>query len=165
MSAAPLWTSRAMREAMRAATGGVLPDTITGLSIDSRTLLPGDAYFAIKGDVHDGHDFVDAALKAGAVLAVVETAQRGKFADDVPLLVVDDVLEGLSDLARAARARLNAQVIAVALAVWSVLPRNAGRRNAAPPVARPSQPGVPRKPGAPRSAERCGGRRGSYFFE
>jgi UDP-N-acetylmuramoyl-tripeptide--D-alanyl-D-alanine ligase len=113
MSAAPLWTSLAMREAMHAAASGVLPDTITGVSIDSRTLLPGDAYFAIKGDVHDGHDFVDAALKAGAALAVVETAQRGKFADDAPLLVVDEVLEGLRDLARAARARLNGQVIAV----------------------------------------------------
>ena len=52
-------------------------------------------------------------LKAGAALAVVEAAQRGKFPDDAPLLVVDDVLAGLRDLARAARARLNAQVIAV----------------------------------------------------
>ena len=42
------------------------PAAITGLSIDSRTIAPGEAYFAIKGDVHDGHDFVDAALKAGA---------------------------------------------------------------------------------------------------
>ena len=53
---------------------------ITGLSIDSRTIAPGEAYFAIKGDVHDGHDFVAAALKAGAALAVVEAAQRDKFA-------------------------------------------------------------------------------------
>jgi UDP-N-acetylmuramoyl-tripeptide--D-alanyl-D-alanine ligase len=113
MSAAPLWTSQAMVEAMHASVNGVLPAGITGLSIDSRTLLPGEAYFAIKGDVHDGHAFVEAALKAGAVLAVVETAQRNKFATEAPLLVVDDVLEGLRDLARAARARLNAQVIAV----------------------------------------------------
>ena len=44
-------------------------------------------------------------LKAGAALAVVEAAQRDKFAADAPLLVVDDVLAGLRDLARAARAR------------------------------------------------------------
>jgi len=113
MSALPLWTSQAMQAAMRASPSGALPDGVTGLSIDSRTVLPGEAYFAIKGDVHDGHDFVDAALKSGAGLAVVETAQRGKFAADAPLLVVDDVLEGLRDLARASRARLNAQVIAV----------------------------------------------------
>src|SRR5262249_54037855 len=113
MMAVPLWTSQAMTEAMRAAPNGALSDAVTGLSIDSRTVLPGDAYFAIKGDVHDGHDFVDAALKAGAALAVVETAQRAKFAADAPLLVVDDVLGGLRDLGRAARARLRGQMIAV----------------------------------------------------
>ena len=113
MTSAPLWTSQAMADAMRAARNGALPDAVTGLSIDSRTIKPGEAYFAIKGDVHDGHDFVDAALKAGAALAVVETAQRAKFASDAPLLVVEDVLEGLRDLARAARARLEGRVIAV----------------------------------------------------
>jgi UDP-N-acetylmuramoyl-tripeptide--D-alanyl-D-alanine ligase len=113
MSALPLWTLDAMRAAMRAETNGVLPQTITGLSIDSRTLAPGEAYFAIKGAVHDGHDFVAAALKAGAALAVVEKAQADKFASDAPLLVVDDVLAALVDLARASRARLQAQVIAV----------------------------------------------------
>jgi UDP-N-acetylmuramoyl-tripeptide--D-alanyl-D-alanine ligase len=112
MSAAPLWTSTAMAQAMRASINGALPEAVTGLSIDSRSIAPGEAYFAIKGDVHDGHDFVIAALKAGAALAVVEAAQRDKF-PDAPLLVVDDVLAGLRDLARAARARLNAQVIAV----------------------------------------------------
>jgi len=102
-----------MREAIGAAVNGALPEAITGISIDSRTIKSGEAYFAIKGDVHDGHDFVDAALKAGGSLAVVEAAQRRKFASDAPLLLVDDVLEGLRDLARASRARLNAQVIAV----------------------------------------------------
>ena len=58
--------SQAMADAMRAATNGALPDGVIGLSIDSRTIQPGEAYFAIKGDVHDGHDFVAAALKAGA---------------------------------------------------------------------------------------------------
>src|ERR1700693_3132403 len=113
MSAVPLWTSMAMAQAMRASVGGALPEAVTGLSIDSRTIAPGEAYFAIKGDLHDGHDFVMAALKAGAALAVVEAAQRGKFPDDAPLLVVEDVLAGLRDLARAARARLAGQVIAV----------------------------------------------------
>jgi len=112
MSIEPLWTSGAMAQAMRASIDGTLPESVTGVSIDSRTVAPGEAYFAIKGDVHDGHDFVMAALKAGAALAVVEAAQRDKF-PDAPLLVVDDVLAGLCDLARAARARLNAQVIAV----------------------------------------------------
>src|SRR5580700_1253895 len=113
MSAAPLWTPHAMAEAMRAVQSGNLSDAVTGLSIDSRSIKRGEAYFAILGDVHDGHDFVDAALNAGAALAVVEAARRDKFASDAPLLVVDDVLAGLRDVARAARARLAGQVIAV----------------------------------------------------
>jgi UDP-N-acetylmuramoyl-tripeptide--D-alanyl-D-alanine ligase len=113
MSVTPLWTSAAMMAAMRAKANGALPEAITGLSIDSRTIAPGEAYFAIKGDIHDGHAFVAAALKAGAALAVVEAAQRDKFAADAPLLVVEDVLAGLVDLAHAARERLDGQVIAV----------------------------------------------------
>jgi UDP-N-acetylmuramoyl-tripeptide--D-alanyl-D-alanine ligase len=113
MSSAPLWSCQEMAQAMRAARNAAVPHAVTGISIDSRTILPGEAYFAIKGDVHDGHDFVDAAFKAGAALAVVGTAQRDRFPADAPLLVVDDVLDGLRDLARAARARLGAQVIAV----------------------------------------------------
>jgi UDP-N-acetylmuramoyl-tripeptide--D-alanyl-D-alanine ligase len=128
MSTTPLWTSDAMIEAMRASSNGALPEAITGLSIDSRTIAPGEAYFAIKGDVHDGHDFVAAALKAGAALAVVEAAQRDKFASDAPLLVVDDVLAGLVDLARAARARLDAPVIAVTGSVGKTSTKEALRR-------------------------------------
>lgn len=112
MSAA-LWTSAAMAEAMRAQKRGALPDDVSGISIDSRTLTPGEAYFAIKGDVHDGHDFVEAALNNGASLAVVAKSHAGKFSSDAQLLIVDDVLAGLVDLAQASRARLGAKVIAV----------------------------------------------------
>ena len=108
-----LWTSAAMAEAMRASRRGALPDDVAGISIDSRTLTPGEAYFAIKGDVHDGHDFVDAALANGAALAVVDKAHAGTFAADARLLIVDDVLAGLVDLGCASRARLGAEVIAV----------------------------------------------------
>jgi UDP-N-acetylmuramoyl-tripeptide--D-alanyl-D-alanine ligase len=113
MRATPLWTSAAMQAAMRAEARGTLPEPVTGISIDTRTIQPGEAYFAIKGAVHDGHAFVDAALSAGAALAVVEKAQADKFASDARLLVVDDVLAGLVDLARSSRARLEGQVIAV----------------------------------------------------
>jgi UDP-N-acetylmuramoyl-tripeptide--D-alanyl-D-alanine ligase len=127
MSAGPLWTSTAMAQAMRASINGALPEAVTGLSIDSRSIAPGEAYFAIRGDVHDGHDFVFAALKAGAALAVVEAAQRDRFPDDAPLLVVDDVLAGLCDLARAARARLTGQVIAVTGSVGKTSTKEAVR--------------------------------------
>ena len=57
-----LWTTKAIEAATRGSGAGRLPQAITGISIDSRTIAAGDAYFAIKGDVHDGHDFVAAAL-------------------------------------------------------------------------------------------------------
>jgi UDP-N-acetylmuramoyl-tripeptide--D-alanyl-D-alanine ligase len=128
MSTQPLWTSSEMAAAMRAAVNGALPPEISGLSIDSRTIAPGEAYFAIKGDVHDGHAFVEAALKAGAALAVVEAAQREQFAADAPLLVVDDVLAGLVDLARASRARLGAQIVAITGSVGKTSTKEALRR-------------------------------------
>lgn len=128
MSAEPLWTLAAMAEAMRAARSGALPAAITGISIDSRTVAPGEAYFAIKGDVHDGHDFVDAALKNGAAVAVIADSHRGKFIEDAPLLVVPDVLAALGDLGIAARARLLGRVIAVTGSVGKTSTKEALRR-------------------------------------
>jgi UDP-N-acetylmuramoyl-tripeptide--D-alanyl-D-alanine ligase len=113
MTARTLWTVDAMAAAMRAHREGLLPSAVGGISIDSRTLAAGDAFFAIVGDNRDGHAFVEAALKAGAGLAVVSGAKRGTLPADAPLLVVDDVLDGLRDLARAARARFAGKVIAV----------------------------------------------------
>jgi UDP-N-acetylmuramoyl-tripeptide--D-alanyl-D-alanine ligase len=107
-----LWALDAMTAAMRAEGAGALPADVNGISIDSRTLAKGDAFFAIKGENRDGHDFVEGALKAGAGLAVLEREQRDRF-PGAPLLIVPDVLEALRDLARAARARLSAKVIAV----------------------------------------------------
>ncbi|WP_441276743.1 UDP-N-acetylmuramoylalanyl-D-glutamyl-2,6-diaminopimelate--D-alanyl-D-alanine ligase [Tardiphaga sp. 172_B4_N1_3] len=123
-----LWTSAALVEAMRATVQGALPEGITGISIDTRTIKPGEAYFAIKGDVHDGHAFVEAALKAGAGLAVVEAAQRDKFSADARLLVVDDVLAGLVELGLASRARLKAPIIAITGSVGKTSTKEALRR-------------------------------------
>lgn len=107
-----LWATDAMRAAMQARVEGALPGAVAGLSIDSRTIRPGEAFFALSA-VRDGHDFVEAALKAGAALAVVAGDRRGRLPKDAPLLVVRDVLEGLRDLARAARLRSAAKVVAV----------------------------------------------------
>src|SRR5436190_11611450 len=113
MTDRPLWAVEAMVAAMRAARNGPLPPSVPGISIDTRTIAPGEAFFAITGDSRDGHDFVAAALAAGAGLAVVADAKRRAFPQDAPLLVVADVLEGLRELARAARARSPARVIGV----------------------------------------------------
>src|SRR6476646_6760701 len=93
-----------MAAAMGAASAGPLPPSIPGISIDTRTVAPGEAFFAIKGDNRDGHDFVEAALAAGAGLAVVASERRDRFSGRAPLRVVADVLEGVRDLAQAARA-------------------------------------------------------------
>ncbi len=113
MSGRMLWTIDAMAAAMRAHATGAPPHGITGISIDSRTVAAGEAFFAIAGDNRDGHAFVDTALRAGAGVAVVAQARRGEFPADAPLLAVPDVLEGLRDLARAARARSQARIVAV----------------------------------------------------
>src|SRR6266851_2281881 len=103
MTSPPLWAVDAMATAMHAARAGALPPSVPGISIDTRTVARSEAFFAIKGDNRDGHDFVAAALKAGAGLAVVSADRRDSFPQDAPLLIVADVLEGLRDLARAAR--------------------------------------------------------------
>ena len=106
---AALWTSG---DAV-AATGGRVtrPFEATGLSIDTRTLQPGDLFVALK-DVRDGHNFVAEALRKGAAGALVSRLPEGCTEDD-PLLIVPDVLEGLTALGRAGRARTAARVVAV----------------------------------------------------
>jgi len=113
MNVEPLWSVAAMAPAMGAAPAGPLPAAITGISIDSRSLVPGEAFFAISGENRDGHDFVAKALAAGAGLAVVAADKRANFPAQAPLLVVADVLAALCDLARAARARTGAKFIGV----------------------------------------------------
>ena len=76
MSDAPLWTVEAMARAMGAERAGALPAAVDGISIDSRSIAPGEAFFAIQGEHRDGHDFVAAALKAGAGVAVIAADRR-----------------------------------------------------------------------------------------
>ena len=108
-----LWTVEAMAAAMGAQRHGALPHAVPGISIDSRTLAPGDAFFAIQGDNRDGHDFVAGALAAKAGLAVVAADRRADMPADAPLLVVPDVLAALRALAVAARSRVQGKVIGV----------------------------------------------------
>jgi UDP-N-acetylmuramoyl-tripeptide--D-alanyl-D-alanine ligase len=108
-----LWGVAAMARAMGAERSGSLPLAVSGISIDSRTIVAGEAFFAISGTSHDGHDFVAAALQAGATVAIVSASKRSIIPDSAPLLMVTDVLAGLTELARAARARSRAKVIGV----------------------------------------------------
>lgn len=108
-----LWRVATMAEAMGAERFGSLPSAVSGISIDSRTIIPGEAFFAITGMSRDGHGFVEAALQAGAAVAVVSASKRNMIRDAAPLLIVADVLGGLTELARAARTRSRAKVIGV----------------------------------------------------
>ena len=104
-----LWTAR---DAAEATGGTAIGDwAASGVSIDTRTLQPGDLFVALK-DVRDGHEFVAQALEKGAAAAMVSHVPEG-VASDANLLVVEDVLPALEAMGIAARARTKAQVVAV----------------------------------------------------
>ena len=74
-----------------------------GYSIDSRTVGPGELFFAVKGERLDGHDYVNAALERGAVAAIVRKDELHRFDSRQRLLAVDDTLVALQGLATAVR--------------------------------------------------------------
>ena len=104
-----LWTAS---DAAAATQGRTTRDwAATGVSIDTRTLQPGDLFVALT-DSRDGHDFVAQALAKGAAAALVSRIPPDT-PKDAPLLIVPDVLTALENLGRAARARTTARVVAV----------------------------------------------------
>jgi UDP-N-acetylmuramoyl-tripeptide--D-alanyl-D-alanine ligase len=72
-------------------------------SIDSRTVQPGELFFAVRGERLDGHDFVEQALGRGAIAAVVRKDQLARYSKSASLLAVDDTLVALQTLATAVR--------------------------------------------------------------
>ena len=107
------WSGAAVAEVMGAEVHGIAPDAVTGVSIDSRTLEPGDAFFAIRGDNHDGHDFVAGALVNGAAVGVIAADRLAELSAAQPLFVVPDVLKALEALAREVRSGSRARIVAV----------------------------------------------------
>jgi len=88
----------------------------TGYSIDSRTVAPGELFFAVRGERLDGHDFVAAAIERGAVAAVVSGQRVSTLPDAalaVPLLIADDPLHALQSLAAHVRRQWGRRVVAV----------------------------------------------------
>jgi UDP-N-acetylmuramoyl-tripeptide--D-alanyl-D-alanine ligase len=109
---AALWT----KDEIAAATGARVGEgfgTADGASIDTRTIAPGDLFFAIKGDARDGHDFVRGAFAKGAAAAVVAEGRAEEFQGAGPLVVVPDVLEAMRRLGIAARKRSAARIVAI----------------------------------------------------
>jgi UDP-N-acetylmuramoyl-tripeptide--D-alanyl-D-alanine ligase len=100
--------------AMNGRPMGNLPEGITGISIDSRSIDAGEAFFAIKGDRVDGHDYAGIAVANGASLLVVSEAKLPALGRvTAPMIVVDDVLDAMVRLGCAARDRSAAKIIAV----------------------------------------------------
>ncbi|MDX1575539.1 MAG: Mur ligase family protein, partial [Kiloniellales bacterium] len=109
-----LWTAA---EAAAATNGTTAGDwSASGISIDTRTLEPGDLFIALKGPNFDGHDYVPAAFAAGAAAAMVHKEPEG-LPDDVPadkpLLRVGDTLKSLWALGTAARTRSRADFLGI----------------------------------------------------
>jgi UDP-N-acetylmuramoyl-tripeptide--D-alanyl-D-alanine ligase len=101
------WTIAQVAGALgvRAGTGLDPVARLAGVSIDSRTIRPGELFVAIHGPSHNGHDYVGAALEHGALGAVVAEQELGRYTDAVRgrCLVVADTFEALKQLARAVR--------------------------------------------------------------
>ncbi len=105
-----LWTP----QSLRAATRGLLrvPFQAHGVSIDSRTVQPGQMFVALVGEHGDGHAHVAGALARGAAGAMVHRLPDD-VPDDAPLLQVADTFTALHDLASFARARFTGRLVAV----------------------------------------------------
>jgi len=107
-----LWSEAELRRAL-GAPSAPLAVPVGGVSIDTRTLTSGDLFFAVKGEASDGHDYVARAFEAGAAAAVIARPRGAGLAAHEPTFAVDDTLLALERLAKAARARARARVVAV----------------------------------------------------
>ena len=106
-------------EAGRALRWGPLRTAVTGVSTDTRSLKPGDLFVALRGEKFDGHDYVEAALAAGACGAVVEgrswagREEAAAIEARAWIYPVEDTLDGLGGLAREVRRKSDVLVLAV----------------------------------------------------
>ncbi|RZV47709.1 MAG: UDP-N-acetylmuramoyl-tripeptide--D-alanyl-D-alanine ligase, partial [Sphingomonadaceae bacterium] len=100
-----LWDARSIAEAVGGTASGDFQ--VSGVEMDSRDVVNGDLFVALKGEAMDGHRFLDKAFENGATAAIVDRAV------DYPHILVDDTTEALRKLAAASRARTDATIIGV----------------------------------------------------
>jgi UDP-N-acetylmuramoyl-tripeptide--D-alanyl-D-alanine ligase len=108
-----LWSEAELTRALGAAPSEAMSAAVGGVSIDSRTLEPGDLFFAIRGEARDGHDHVARAFEAGASAAVVARERAHALAAFGPVFAADDTLKAMEALGVAARARSKARIVGV----------------------------------------------------
>lgn len=103
------WTSSEILQATGGNLIGAQDWSVSGITLDNRHTQDGDLFIALKGDNHDGHDYIEAAFDAGAAAALVSHAASS----EKPQIVVKDTLPALVKLAEAARQRSAAKIIAI----------------------------------------------------
>ncbi len=108
-----LWHWDELAAAAGGSADGTAAGSVTGFSIDTRTLVPGDVFVALKAE-RDGHEFVAQAFERGASAALVNRTYA-RAPGDGALIRVDDPLRALEHIGRAARARLNADARVIAV--------------------------------------------------
>ena len=99
----------AIAEKIGATLPGGEEGSVSGWSIDSRTANPGDCFFALRGPLKDGHDYVENVVEKGAALAIVERPVNANILQ----LIVPDTLAAMQQLARKARERWGGTVVGV----------------------------------------------------
>jgi len=87
--------------------------SVKGISIDSRTILPGYAFMAIKGNNFDGHDFIEEAIRKGASCIIKESQAKRRNLQRATLIEVKDTIKALGDIARFQREKFVLPVIAI----------------------------------------------------
>ncbi|MFD1380042.1 UDP-N-acetylmuramoyl-tripeptide--D-alanyl-D-alanine ligase [Fodinicurvata halophila] len=102
-----LWTAEDVRKAVNGKGSGEW--SASGVSIDTRSLQPGDLFIALSGPNFDAHEFLDDAFSAGAAAAIVSRPLPAQG----PLVEVEDTLQALTQLGAAGRARTSARIVAV----------------------------------------------------
>ncbi|MDD5115512.1 MAG: UDP-N-acetylmuramoyl-tripeptide--D-alanyl-D-alanine ligase [Candidatus Omnitrophica bacterium] len=106
-----------LEEIIRATAGrliqGELPGRFKGISTDSRTIKPKEAFLALKGDNFDGHDFIPFALRSGAACIIAEDTAGLSFPKNISLVKVADTTLALGNLARFRRERFEGPLVAV----------------------------------------------------
>jgi UDP-N-acetylmuramoyl-tripeptide--D-alanyl-D-alanine ligase len=107
-----LWTSS---EIAKATNGTVTGDwAVNGVSIDSRTIAKDDLFVALQGPTHDGHDHVESALNAGASGSLVHRIPENLSHHlQNRMVIVKDTFTALNNLGEAARARVDAKIVAI----------------------------------------------------
>ena len=135
-----------------AVTGGRLTrgdgaTVVSAVSTDSRRVRDGARFVALRGEAADGHDYVPAAVEAGAVAVLVERESEDV---DVPVVVVEDAWQAIAELGGAVRARVDPIVVAVTGSVGKTTTKDltaaalaSGRRTVAAEASFNNELGVP----------------------